>query len=289
MQVQPDCVPCLMKRVLFQARLLDDGCEFEAVGAAMRTYAKEYAAGKNSASLATEVHRSAYAVMGKDPYYAMKIKADEVAGEFLEYARGYVESSDDRFAAAVRVAVVGNIMDFGIGLAIDRPEQFRERFHELLDQGVGSDDTELFRKRLENSKSILYFFDNCGESQFDKILIEEIQRLGVRVVGVVRGETILNDVTAVDAKRIGLDKVLDRLTTTGQFAIGVDFSKIDGDLRQELDRADMIVAKGMANYESMSDQDVGIPKVYILRTKCVPVANSLKVPADINVVRYSKS
>ena len=54
MKITPDCVPCLMKRILFQARLLDNGCESDAVAAALSTYAREYAPGKNSAAVATE-------------------------------------------------------------------------------------------------------------------------------------------------------------------------------------------------------------------------------------------
>ena len=286
MKVTPDCVPCLMKRVLFQARLLDNGCESDAVAAALKVYAKEYQPGRNSAEVATEVHRAAYEVMKADPYYQMKLDADRIAGEFLDQVTTYVESSDDPFSAAIRVAVIGNIMDFGVGLAIERPEQFRDRFRALLNQGIGADDTEKLRKKLKESKSILYFFDNCGESQFDKLLIKEIQRMGVRVVGVVRGQAILNDVTLEDAERIGLDKILDRVVSTGIFAIGANLSKAGGDLKEELQRADLILAKGMANYESLSDQDAGIPKVFILRTKCEPVAKSLGVPPDINVVRY---
>ena len=288
MRVTPDCVPCLMKRVLFQARLLNNGCESEAVAAALSTYAREYDPSKNSAAIATEVHRSAYAVMKADPYHQMKLDADRIAGEFLDQVTQYVNDSDDSFAAAIRVAVIGNIMDFGVGLAIERPEQFRDRFQSLLDQGIGADDTERLRAKLKQSKSILYFFDNCGESQFDKLLIREIQKMGVRVVGVVRGQAILNDVTKEDAERIGLDRILDRVVSTGVFAIGADLSKAGGDLKEELGRADLILAKGMANYESLSDQDAGIPKVFILRTKCEPVAKSLCVPADINVVRYTE-
>ncbi len=275
-----------MKRVLFQARLLNNGCETEAVAAALATYAKEYDPEKNSAAVATEVHRSAYAVMKADPYYQMKLDADRIAGEFLDQVTEYVENSDDSFAAAIRVAVIGNIMDFGVGLAIERPEQFRDRFQSLLDQGIGADDTEKLRSKLKESRSILYFFDNCGESQFDKLLIKEIQKMGVRVVGVVRGEAILNDVTKEDAQRIGLDRILDRVVSTGLFAIGADLSRAGGDLKEELQKADLILAKGMANYESLSDQDAGIPKVFILRTKCEPVAKSLGVSPDINVVRY---
>lgn len=286
MKLTPDCVPCLMKRVLFQARLLENGCESEAVGAALRAYAKEYAVGRNSAEVATEVHRSAYEVMGADPYIKIKLDADRIAEEYLDQAMGYVDSAEDRFSAAVRVAVIGNIMDFGVSLS--SPEEFRAVFKKLLDQGIGSDDTARMKELLTDSKSVLYFFDNCGESQFDKLLIREIQRMGVRVVGVVRGERILNDVTMEDAERIGLDKILDRTVSTGTFAVGAVLSKAKDDLKEELDRADMMICKGMANYESLSDQDAGMPKVFILRTKCGPVARSLGVPENINVVRVAE-
>lgn len=286
MKLTPDCVPCLMKRVLFQARLLENGCESEAVGAALRAYAKEYAVGRNSAEVATEVHRSAYEVMGADPYIKIKLDADRIAEEYLDQVMGYVDSAEDRFSAAVRVAVIGNIMDFGVSLS--SPEEFRAVFKKLLDQGIGSDDTARMKELLTDSKFVLYFFDNCGESQFDKLLIREIQRMGVRVVGVVRGERILNDVTMEDAERIGLDKILDRTVSTGTFAVGAVLSKAKDDLKEELDRADMMICKGMANYESLSDQDAGMPKVFILRTKCGPVARSLGVPENINVVRVAE-
>lgn len=286
MKLTPDCVPCLMKRVLFQARLLENGCESEAVGAALRAYAKEYAVGRNSAEVATEVHRSAYEVMGTDPYIKIKLDADRIAEEYLDQVMGYVDSAEDRFSAAVRVAVIGNIMDFGVSLS--SPEEFRAVFKKLLDQGIGSDDTARMKELLTDSKSVLYFFDNCGESQFDKLLIREIQRMGVRVVGVVRGERILNDVTMEDVERIGLDKILDRTVSTGTFAVGAVLSKAKDDLKEELDRADMMICKGMANYESLSDQDAGMPKVFILRTKCGPVARSLGVPENINVVRVAE-
>ena len=286
MKLTPDCVPCLMKRVLFQARLLENGCESEAVGAALRAYAKEYAVGRNSAEVATEVHRSAYEVMGADPYIKIKLDADRIAEEYLDQVMGYVDSAEDRFSAAVRVAVIGNIMDFGVSLS--SPEEFRAVFKKLLDQGIGSDDTARMKELLTDSKSVLYFFDNCGESQFDKLMIREIQRMGVRVVGVVRGERILNDVTMEDAERIGLDKILDRTVSTGTFAVGAVLSKAKDDLKEELDRADMMICKGMANYESLSDQDAGMPKVFILRTKCGPVARSLGVPENINVVRVAE-
>lgn len=283
MKVQPDCVPCLMKRILFQAKLLNNGCEKEAVREAMKVYADNLDYGSNSAEVATKVHKAAYAVMKADPYADLKKRADEVAGSYLGFAEKYVNESDDRFSAAVKIAAIGNIMDFGVGLAIDKPEQFKDKFQTMMDQGIESDDTEKFKELVKQSKIVLYFFDNCGESQFDKILIKEIQSFGAKVIGVVRGEKILNDVTLEEAERIGLDKILDGLVTTGEFRIGCNLS--NPPVKKELDSADLIVSKGMANYESMSDQPTKIKKVFILRTKCEPVANSLGVKPDINVVR----
>ncbi len=285
MKLTPDCVHCLLRKVLFQARLLENGCETEAVGAALQAFAREYDSDRNSAEVATEVHRAAYGVMKADPYYDMKLESDRIAEKYLPEVERFIDSSEDPFRAAVMVAVIGNIMDFGTPLAIDSPDKFDSVFRGLLAQGIGSDQTDEFVSLLKDAENVMYFFDNCGESQFDKLLIRRIRAMGKRVVGVVRGEAILNDVTYEDAVRIGMDKAVDRLVSTGAFMIGVNLKLAGGELKEEIKKADLIVAKGMANYESMSDQDFGVPKVHILRTKCSSVARSLGVPENINVVR----
>jgi len=278
-----------MGRVLFQARLVNNGSEFEAVKAAIDAFSKEFRTGRNSASMATEVHRKAYRAMGvRDPYLKLKERADLVAARYLGRAEEFIRDSDDRIKAAALMAAIGNIMDFGAGLAIDYPEEFDGQFDRMVAQGIGSDDTDKMTDAIKNGRNVIYLFDNCGESLFDALLIREIQSIGARVVGVVRGEPILNDVTLEDAERAGIDRVPDRMLTTGQFAIGLDLKMIGEDLREEMSKADLIIAKGMANYESLADQKLETPIVYMLRSKCVPVASSLGVPTDINVVRFVK-
>ena len=287
MEIRSECVPCLMERVRFQAILAGNGTEFSALKEAMRTYAEEFAEGRNSAEVATAVHRSAYAAMGiSDPYHELKVRADDVAMEYLNRAKDMVDRSEDRLRTAVLLSVIGNIMDFGSGIAIDDPDDFRNEFEKLLSQGIGSDDTDKMEAILKNAKKVIFVFDNCGEGQLDKILINELRSYGVKVIGVVRGKPILNDITKEDAERIGLDKILDGLYTTGQFAIGIDLNGIGEDLKKEIETADIMIAKGMANYESLSDQPVNMPIVHILRTKCKPVADSLGIPTGINVVRF---
>jgi uncharacterized protein with ATP-grasp and redox domains len=220
----------------------------------------------------------------KDPYLKLKIRADEVAGEYIDDASEFIRLSDDRIKAAILVSSIGNIMDFGMGQAIDDPDEFRREFRNLVEQGIGHDDTDAVKKILSKATSVIYIFDNCGESQLDKLLIREIKRTGAKIIGVVRGEPILNDITPEDAERIGLDKELDALFTTSEFRIGIDMNALSGELKKEIASADLMIAKGMANFEALSDQDISIPVVYILRSKCAPVADALGIPVGINAV-----
>ena len=289
MKVHPDCIPCLMKRVVFQSRLLENGREFESATAALKAYGDNISRDSNSAKLATVVHEASYAALGvKDPYSKLKVEADDVAERYMGRSKEFVEGSADRFRAAVKVSIMGNIMDFGSGIAIDDPEEFSRLFEVLLGQDIGCDDTDDLKDIVEKGRTVIYIFDNCGESQFDKLLIREIRGLGKRVIGVVRGEPILNDVTLEDAIRIGLDKELDVLLTTNAFAIGIDMEKVGKDLRTEMREASVVIAKGMANYESLSDEILDIPVFYLLKAKCMPVATSLGVGLGTNVVRRAR-
>ena len=286
MKVQPVCVPCLMKRVVFQSKLPNNGREFEALEAALKTYGENISKSMNSARIATIVHRSAYDALGvTDPYLELKIRADEVMSQYMGVSEKYVADSEDKIRAAIRISIVGNIMDFGSGIAIDDPNEFAEVFETLLAQEPGLDDTEAIKEILSRDGTVVYLFDNCGESQLDKILIREIRKLGRRVIGVVRGEAILNDVTYEDAVRVGLDRELDELLTTGVFAIGVDMDRISDELREKMENASIIIAKGMANYESLSEASLKVPVAYLMRAKCIPVAESLGVGFGANIVK----
>jgi Uncharacterized conserved protein len=275
-----------MKRVVFQSGLPNNGREFEAIKAALEAYGENISKDMNSAKMATLVHKRAYDALGvADPYLELKIRADEVMSQYMETSEKYVADSEDKIRAAIKISIIGNIMDFGSGIAIDDPNEFSELFEILLEQELGLDDTEAVKEILDRDGTVLYIFDNCGESQLDKILIREIRKLGRKVIGVVRGEAILNDVTYEDAVRIGLDKEVDEMLTTGAFAIGVDMNDIGEDLRKNMEAASIIIAKGMANYESLSDVPLNVPVAYLMKAKCIPVAESLGVKSGTNVVK----
>ena len=273
-----------MKRILFQSRLVPGSDERTSVENGLKVFAEGFSYDKKSVDLATEVHRASYAVLGKDPYHDLKVRADIIAEKFMGMAQDYVDSSDDKLRACLMVSVIGNIMDFGSTGGIDNPEQFEPIFQKLIDQGLGRDDSDRIRAVLDKPGTIVYMFDNCGESQLDKIFIRYLRAHGKRVVGMVRGEPILNDVTYEDAIRSGLDKEVDLLLTTGTFYVGIDWRDVPEDLMKEIENSDLIIAKGMGNYESLSDEVLPVPVVHVMRTKCAPVAESIGMPLDQNVV-----
>jgi uncharacterized protein with ATP-grasp and redox domains len=140
------------------------------------------------------------------------------------------------------------------------------------------------RDLLSNAERVVYLLDNCGEDILDTFLVREIKSRGPQVIGVVKGEPILTDVTMEDLRRSGVDKEFDEIITTGMFAVGVNEKAMGNKLRKELENADLIVSKGMANFESLSESPFR-PIAYLMRAKCRPVAEAVGAQKNDNVVR----
>ncbi len=289
MRSDPECVPCLLKRVLFQSRLVEGEDGQRPVQAALREMAEAYDGSMNSAKMASRVHRRAYQELGvDDPYQELKERSDAVALELLPQLEAMLESAEDRLETAVVGSIAGNVMDFGAGIALEHPDELRGAFLSLMEQGLDVSDLDVLESKLAEGGTVLYLFDNCGESVFDRLLIKEIWSRGCRVVGLVKGEPVLTDVTRKDAERVGLDLLVDKMVDTGQFAIGVDLESASPDCLEAFRGADVVIAKGMANFEALSDEDVG-EVFYLMRAKCEPVAKAAGVAKDQNVAVYRPS
>ena len=285
MHVQPECVPCLLKRVHYETNLVNGDKAYETLKGALEVMSGGFGENVNSAELATEVHARAYKILeNKDPYAEMKERSNIEALKLYPRAERLVDESNDRFASAVLCSIIGNVLDFGIGSPVNDPEEFSKKFGVLYDDGLGHDDTGRIKELLSKSSDDLFFSDNAGEIVFDQLLIKELKEFDVRITLVVRGEPILTDATMDDVRNFGLDKQVDEVETTNAFAVGVNFGKITPNLGEKLKETDLIISKGMANWESFSDEDYR-PIAYILRTKCGPVARGLGVEKDLNVVK----
>jgi len=285
MMVQPECVPCLLGRVLYETKLVNKDKAYETLKAALKILNEDFSDNINSAKLATKIHGQAYRILeNKDLYREMKAKSNEFAKKLFPRAEKIVTEANNSFRAAVICSIVGNVLDFGIESPIREPEELSTKFDELYNEGLGHDDTEKITNLLSKSSRVLYFADNCGEIVFDILLLKELRKFDIHLTLVVRGEPILTDATIEDVENLGLDKLVDDVDTTNVFAVGVDFDRITPGLKKKLETADLIISKGMANWESFSDADYR-PIAYLLRTKCAPVARGLGVQKGMNVAK----
>jgi len=271
--------------VLFEAEECNRSKSHEAVRTASEMLGELFGEDVCSAQVASKVHRAIYDILGTDdPYADLKVKSNEVALELYPPAQRFVRSSKDRLKASFLCAVVGNVLDFGIGTGFDHPSALRKEFRNLLDEGLGHDDTPKVRKLLAKADSVVYMADNCGEVVLDRLALAEIRKFDVDLTFVVKGEPILTDATLADIRGLGIEKLVDRVVESPGFAVGVDLDALDGPFGKMLRGADLVIAKGMGNFEAVSETDIA-PIVYMLRTKCRPVAEAMGLPKDINAVK----
>lgn len=289
MNIQPECVPCLLKRVLFEVELSTDDQKLrnKTIKKACTLLSELYNPNVCSAKIATKVHKFVYEIIGeKDPYKKLKIESNTTAKKLIPRVKELINICEDPLRMSMLCSIVGNMMDFGIEGASSSPKKLFDIFEETVSDDFGYDDYDKVKDILKDAKNVLLFTDNSGEIVFDKILCSEIKNFNPNIflTVVVKGKYILSDATMDDAIEIGLDKEADKLLTTGCFAVGIDFKKLPLDVLKLLDKADIIISKGMANYETFSDSKYK-PIVYLLRTKCSPIANSLGVSKNLNVIK----
>jgi uncharacterized protein with ATP-grasp and redox domains len=285
MKIKPKCVPCLLNRTLYETDLVDPNMGLKVLKDACRIIGKYDLEKSCSAIVATEVHKATYDTLGtSDPYKEIKDRCNQAAASLLFRAAEAIENSDDRLGTAVLVSIIGNIMDFGIPSSPDNPENLAEAFDKLMEEGLAVDDSHKMEDYLKEGNRILYFADNCGEIVFDKLLLKELKRYPIHLTYVVRGEPILTDATMDDVREYGIQDVVDEIMTTGCYAVGVDFERMGDDLRSALDKVDLIISKGMGNYETFSETSYR-PIIYLLRTKCTPVAQDMGFDLNISVAK----
>jgi len=282
MKIHPECVPCLLKRCLYEAELVDEEKKKEVIEGATSILNERFDEDSVSAEVSTEVHRKVYEILKTDdPYSKVKDKSNAAAEELLPRAE---EIAKKGLREAIIVSIAGNVLDFGYRDDIDSPKYLTQEFENIIDQGLAHDDTEKIKSLLEKGKEVVYFTDNAGEIVFDTLLLRKIKDYDVHLTVVVKEEPILSDATMEDALRYDIDKISDQLETTGGYAVGVDFDLLSKKVKKKLERADLIIAKGMANWESFSETDYS-PIAFLTRSKCEPVSETMGVPYDENVAK----
>ncbi len=196
-----------------------------------------------------------------DPYRAAKDSHNALAEALIPSIRRRIAASFDPLTMAVRYAITGNIIDLGAKNGIGYGEIYEELQSAPLQPLFG--DMEAFKKACGQAQTILYLTDNAGEIFFDRLLIEKLP--GAKITLAVRGAPIINDATRTDALAANLEDLVE-IIDNGSDAPRTILNDCSAEFRRHFDEADMVIAKGQGNFESLSDEPRNI--FFLFRTKC---------------------
>lgn len=225
-----------------------------------------------------------------DPYERSKREYNQLLLGMEEELSRRIHEAEDLFTVAMRYVTVGNYIDFR-ALSDVNEEQLRTLLRDCGQFELNPEEVRRFREELGSARELLYITDNAGEIVLDKIFIKVLKELypKLQVSVLVRGEPVLNDATAEDAKLIGLDRVA-AVIPSGTSVPGTQYGQISREARDCMDRADLCLAKGQGNFESL--RECGKNIYYLFLCKCDLFVERFQVerltPAFLNELRMGK-
>ena len=266
----------------------DPSLQFKAMSSLLHFLAEEFRSTANPAYLGTKRDRLVRRITGNpDPYAQSKQISNQKALEVLPLARKLVSneaSTELRFRKACLCSIVGNIIEFDIP---DNPFKFTElkKLIQEAEEDLAIDEIPQIFKEAKKAKNILYLADNAGEISFDKLLVQELKKMGPHVIVAVKGSPVLNDATLKDAEYVGIHEVADEIITTGTDTVGFVSNECSKEFLSVHNSADFVVAKGMGYAETLTELQLKAPHALLLRTKCSTVANFFNVSTGKNVAK----
>lgn len=189
-----------------------------------------------------------------------------------------INLQDDCLYTAICYALVGNFIDFGANSDL-KDDDVKALIDNVDNVKFDMDEFTRFKNELKTARKITYLTDNCGEIVFDKLLIRCIKILypDIDITVIVRGEDILNDVTIVDAREIGLTEIVE-VIDNGTGIAGTNLNRISKESLGKINSSDLIISKGMGNFETL----IGCRKnvFYLFMCKCRKFSELLNVPLN---------
>ncbi len=268
-----DCIACKVRQATdVVKRCTDDPLLQEKALKEMLSLITELPFDRPPVAIRRDVEEVVKSVLGvNDAYLEHKRISNQIGALLYPYVKEIVEKSDNRLKTAIKLAVTGNIIDFGMFTIDEINEQkVRDTIAQGLEQLPEIDHTENLIERINESENIWYIADNCGELYFDRVLIEELPKGKVTVI--VRGGPILNDATIKDAEKTGITKIA-KVLPDGYNAPALILDKCDPQIREGFFDADLVICKGQGNYESLSE--AGRRIFFLLTVKCNVVARDI--------------
>ena len=279
MKLQPECITCIIAQVKNVTNMF--GLSEEKREEAMRD-THTYLAGANYEGCTPESMGELWQILlrhvgEKDPYAAIKSLCNQEAMKMLPATREKIARAKDPFTVALKYAIAGNLIDYGLEHPVSIEEQ-NAQIDAIANTAFSIDDSDKLLRAMEHAKTMLYLGDNAGEIVFDKLLVEQIRKRFPKIdlAFVVKGSPVLNDVTEVDADEVGMQDVA-RVIDNGDASPGTVLSRTSEAFQSAFANADVILSKGQGNYESLS----GVEKenlFFLFTAKCDTVCVEAGVP-----------
>jgi uncharacterized protein with ATP-grasp and redox domains len=283
MKVHYECAACFLRqtREALDLATNNETIKMDVTEKVVKIVSDNFRRGAVSNVIGTKVHRTIKKETGNnDPYIKEREISNDIATNFLPQVEKIL-GNDNNLKNYIKVAIAGNVLDFG-ALGLER--NMESLIVNTMEKDPSLDHTKDLEDELKRSKTVLYLADNIGEIVFDKILIERIKEYQVDVTVALKEKPILNDACIDDALKIGLDEVA-KLTSTGTDSIGIIEADVSSNFLELFQESDMIIAKGLGNYEGLSEMDLKEKPVFcLLNAKCKPVSRDIGVELGDNIV-----
>jgi len=272
MKTYLDCIPCFLNQALRAARIsgANDKLQKKVLDKLIQMMTS-VSLDNSPPEIGRIVYKTTSEVTGvEDPFEDIKKKCNKKALAVYPKLKEKVAYSKDKLLTALELAALGNAIDLGKYALSDSEEETSNilKISDILNiQNQSIFDYEKFKKALDSTDQILYLADNAGETVFDRILIEELDK---EVIFAVRDKPIINDALLEDAKFCGIDKIA-RVISSGSDAPGTILNLCSKDFLDIFKKADLIISKGQGNFESLENENA--PIFFLFKVKCPVVAN----------------
>ena len=265
--IDSQCIQCHLRRNLETARKLGDEAQATAFAKDLLKLYLSAPADVSSPWLApatSDLFQKYYGVP-EDRFLEEKEISNRFVLERLDTIRSRVEGAEDPLLAGLRFAILGNYIDFSAlqgQVSFEELDNLLNRAEEMTPAGDGY---AKLCEDLQKAKRLLYLTDNAGEIGFDRIFAEVIHREypDLDITFCVRGGPAMNDALRADAELMGIPfPVIDN----GNRVAGTQIDQLSQEAKQALEAADVIIAKGQGNVETM--YGCGYNVYYAFLIKC---------------------
>ncbi len=279
MKTYLDCIPCFYRQALDAARIAGtDEIKQKQIVDKISQLIPDFPLEASPPEMGREIYSLVGEISGvKDPFKEIKENSNRFALKLYPKLKQEIDSSEDRLLAAVKLSIIGNIIDYGAKNSLNVVEEIDHLFQGNFTINNENNSTTFkynqFKESLNKVNNIIYLADNAGEVVFDRLLIEElVEELGEQVIYVVRGKPIINDALIEDALFCGINEIT-KIISSGSDAPGTLLEYCSPEFIRLYQKAELIISKGQGNYEALSEEDR--PIFFLFRAKCPVIAEDV--------------